>query len=306
MSSLSRADAVFLAKVCESSERYQDMCHHMKAVALQSTADAPLTVEERNLLSVAYKNIIGNLRTTWRVISAVEQKQAQSQSSPSQPSNSTDAPSSSADAHAIIIYKYKEKIESELNAVVADVLDVLDKYLIETAENAEAKVFMLKMKGDYHRYVAEFVEQGARQSASDNALEAYKKASEIAVASLPSTHPIRLGLALNFSVYFYEVVGSEDRACHLAKQAFDDAISELDTLSEESYKDSTLIMQLLRDNLTLWTQDARPENASAAAPSSNTATGASDASGTDAAAASAATATEQQSEQTAGNAPAAA
>ena len=48
---------------------------------------------------------------------------------------------------------------------------------------------------------------------------------------------------------------SPDRACHLAKQAFDDAIAELDTPSEESYKDSTLIMQLLRDNLTLWTSE---------------------------------------------------
>lgn len=68
----------------------------------------------------------------------------------------------------------------------------------------------------------------------------------------------------------YEILNSPDRACHLAKQAFDDAIAELDTLSEESYKwaaclldsrsswqnrDSTLIMQLLRDNLTLWTSD---------------------------------------------------
>ena len=48
-------------------------------------------------------------------------------------------------------------------------------------------------------------------------------------------------------------MNSPDRACHLAKQAFDDAIAELDSLSEESYRDSTLIMQLLRDNLTLWT-----------------------------------------------------
>ena len=69
------------------------------------------------------------------------------------------------------------------------------------------------------------------------------------------THPIRLGLALNFSVFYYEILNSPDRACHLAKQAFDDAIAELDTLSEDSYKDSTLIMQLLRDNLTLWTSD---------------------------------------------------
>jgi len=52
-----------------------------------------------------------------------------------------------------------------------------------------------------------------------------------------------------------EILNSPDRACHIAKQAFDDAIAELDTLSEESYKDSTLIMQLLRDNLTLWTSD---------------------------------------------------
>ena len=75
------------------------------------------------------------------------------------------------------------------------------------------------------------------------------------MADLAPTHPIRLGLALNFSVFYCEILNSPDRACRLAKAAFDDAIAELDTLSEESYKDSTLIMQLLRDNLTLWTSD---------------------------------------------------
>ena len=88
---------------------------------------------------------------------------------------------------------------------------------------------------------------------------AYKEASKIANAELTPTHPIRLGLALNFSVFYYEILNSPDRACQLAKQAFDDAIAELDTLSEESYKDSTLIMQLLRDNLTLWTSDMQGE-----------------------------------------------
>ena len=85
---------------------------------------------------------------------------------------------------------------------------------------------------------------------------AYNDAFDIAKNQMQPTHPIRLGLALNFSVFYYEILNAPDRACHLAKQAFDDAIAELDTLNEDSYKDSTLIMQLLRDNLTLWTSDA--------------------------------------------------
>jgi len=115
------------------------------------------------------------------------------------------------------------------------------------------------MKGDYHRYLAEFASGNSRKEAAENSLIAYKTASDIAVTELPPTHPIRLGLALNFSVFYYEILNSPDRACQLAKQAFDDAIAELDTLSEDSYKDSTLIMQLLRDNLTLWTSDMSNE-----------------------------------------------
>jgi len=95
-----------------------------------------------------------------------------------------------------------------------------------------------------------------------------QSATDVAQTELTPTHPIRLGLALNFSVFYYEILNSPDRACHLAKQAFDDAIAELDSLSEESYRDSTLIMQLLRDNLTLWTSsdNGEPEAANAEAP----------------------------------------
>ena len=110
-------------------------------------------------------------------------------------------------------------------------------------------------KGDYFRYLAEFATDTGRKEAAENSLVAYKAASEIATTELPPTHPIRLGLALNFSVFYYEILNSPERACRLAKTAFDDAIAELDTLSEDSYKDSTLIMQLLRDNLTLWASD---------------------------------------------------
>merc|ERR1711944_397691 len=89
--------------------------------------------------------------------------------------------------------------------------------------------------------------------------DAYKKAMEIAESGLLVTHPIRLGLALNFSVFYYEVLNMPEEACCMARKAFEDAIAELDNVSEDSYKDSTLIMQLLRDNLTLWTSDAEGE-----------------------------------------------
>ncbi|WP_411027135.1 14-3-3 family protein, partial [Salmonella sp. s54925] len=89
-------------------------------------------------------------------------------------------------------------------------------------------------------------------SQSENA---YQGAYTLAIESMAPTHPIRLGLALNFSVFYYEIKLSQTEACTLAKKAFDEAISQLDNLQEDSYKDSTLIMQLLRDNLTLWKSD---------------------------------------------------
>eukprot|EP00003_Mantamonas_plastica_P031187 TRINITY_DN79_c0_g1_i1.p1 TRINITY_DN79_c0_g1~~TRINITY_DN79_c0_g1_i1.p1 ORF type:complete len:244 (+),score=88.28 TRINITY_DN79_c0_g1_i1:24-755(+) len=231
-----RDDNVYLAKLAEQAERYDEMVEAMKNVA---KLDLELTVEERNLLSVAYKNVIGARRASWRIISSIEQKEE----------------NKGNDNHVVKIKEYRQKVENELNNICSDILSVLDDHLIKSATSGESKVFYYKMKGDYHRYLAEFATGGARKEAAENSLVAYKAASDIAMTELPPTHPIRLGLALNFSVFYYEILNSPDRACQLAKQAFDDAIAELDTLSEESYKDSTLIMQLLRDNLTLWTSD---------------------------------------------------
>lgn len=99
--------------------------------------------------------------------------------------------------------------------------------------------------------ICDLIDSNLCQGVIDDSQKAYTEAFDIAKTQMPPTHPIRLGLALNFSVFYYEILNSPERACHLAKQAFDDAIAELDSLSEDSYKDSTLIMQLLRDNLTV-------------------------------------------------------
>ncbi|KAF6159670.1 hypothetical protein GIB67_029928 [Kingdonia uniflora] len=125
----------------------------------------------------------------------------------------------------------------------------------EIIKKGESTVFYYKMKGDYFRYLVEFKTDQERKDVADQSLKGYEAASKMASSDLSSTHPIRLGLALNFPVFYYEILNSPKRACHLAKQSFEEAIVDLDTLSEESYKDSTLIMQLPRDNLTLWTSN---------------------------------------------------
>merc|ERR1711903_35300 len=132
---------------------------------------------------------------------------------------------------------------------------LLDKELITKATSGESKVFYQKMKADYYRYIAEFTDGDAKTKAAENARLAYEEAQKVAEKALAVTPPIRLGLALNFSVFQYEVLSNPEEACKMARTAFEDAIAELDNVAEDSYKDSTLIMQLLRDNLTLWTSD---------------------------------------------------
>nr|XP_035110289.2 14-3-3 protein zeta/delta-like [Callithrix jacchus] len=238
---MDKDELVQKAKLAEQAERYDDMAGCMKSVTEQG---AESSNEERNLLSVAYKNV-GIRRSSWRVISSTEQKKE------------------GAEKKQQMTREYRQKIETELRDICNDVLSLLEKFLIPSASQAESKVFCLKMKGDYYRYLAEVTNGDDKKGIVDQSQQAYQEAFEISKKEMQPTHPIRLGLALNFSVFYYEILNSQEKPCSLAKTAFDEAIAELDILTEESYKDSTLIMQLLRDNLTLWTSDIQGDEAEA-------------------------------------------
>jgi len=232
-----RKNLVFLARTAETAERYDDMCKIMRALVEWTDSKAEkvdLTVEERNLLSVAYKNVIGTRRASWRTLNVDEHKDDE------------------------LIKLYKKQVESELDVICKDVLDLLINILAKNVtEENESRVFYLKMTGDYYRYLAEFATE---QQYGQKAAEMYQKAMDIANKKLQPTHPIRLGLALNYSVCFFEILKDKTKAIELAKTAFDQAISKLDKIDEAAYKDCTLIMQLIRDNLTLWTSEST-ENA---------------------------------------------
>jgi len=231
-----RQEIVNMARTAEAAERYEDMCEFMKHLVNDFLDGRSLTVEERNLLSVAYKNVIGSCRAAWRTLQAESQSDA------------------NTGAQKQVMENYNKLVETELVDTCTEVLVILDTLIAGVGEDdVEASVFYLKMAGDYYRYLAESVSD--EPSYSIKAGEYYERAYEKATVgsnALVPTHPIRLGLALNYSVCHYEILKNKKEACELAKQAFDDAIAKLDRLEESDYKDSTLIMQLLRDNLTLW------------------------------------------------------
>jgi len=237
----SRDQDVNNAKLAEQAERYDDMASAMRLVTEQG---AELSNEERNLLSVAYKNAVGSRRAAWRIITSVEQKEK----------------TKGNEENATFARTYCGKVEEELQKICDTILKLLDEKLIPKT-SGESKVFYVKMKADYYRYIAEFTSGEKKTKASEDAKDAYAEATKVAEKDLVVTHPIRLGLALNYSVFMYEVLNQPEDACKMARTAFEDAIAELDNVAEDSYKDSTLIMQLLRDNLTLWTSDQQDEGA---------------------------------------------
>jgi len=116
---------IYMAKISEQTERFEDMLDYMKKVVVSGT---DLSVEERNLLSVAYKNSVGSRRTAWRALTSIEQKEE-----------------AKGSRHLNLLKDYKKKIETELSNICNDILSLLDKHLIKNASNPEAKVFFLKM-----------------------------------------------------------------------------------------------------------------------------------------------------------------
>ena len=140
-----------------------------------------------------------------------------------------------------------------------NVLNILDSYLLKRAEDAEAKVFYLKMKGDYNRYIAEYAQGDLKDKVSQAALDSYDAASKDA-SNLSPIHPISLGLALNFSVFHYEVMGDHDKACSIARDILDVANEEMKKIEEpdenENHRDAMSIINLLRENLDMWKMEA--------------------------------------------------
>lgn len=235
MSSSKYEKNVYLAMLAEQCNRFEEMVEFLEEML--KTRDKDLSSDERNLLSIAYKNSVSSRRTAIRTIVAYESKEKKKETSVFLP----------------FIQEYRKKVEDELTKQCKSILSMIDSTLLKKAEEDEAKVFYIKMKGDYNRYMAEYAEGDLKSQVSDDALAAYREASEKA-KTLQVLNPISLGLALNFSVFYYEVMNDHETAIKIAEEAYDKANKEIPNIDEDAdeNRDSISIVNLLKENLDMW------------------------------------------------------
>jgi len=251
-----------LMQLCENCERYDDMVFYTKkyleAVEPKYLPPAPPKKEDEekepasdpvHRISVAMKHYVNPLRQRQRMVSQAENDE-----------DTVEFKKACKD----LSEAYKTYTLEQLKARCKEVTDTLDKIIAafdkkgyNDKETAVRVVTIYKMKGDYFRYTSE------HNNADDDkeaAKKAYEKAWEVVNKhELSTTHPTRLGLALNNSVFLWEIMKDKENAKTMAKTAFDKGISKLDDTKQADYQDATLIMQLLRDNLTIWSADDQEE-----------------------------------------------
>mgnify|MGYP003293209547 CR=1 FL=1 len=226
---------IYLARITEQAERDDETIKYMEEIVKTKKED--LTLEERNILSNAYKKCVSARRSAWRSIYGIEVKEKTNNSK-----------------FLSLVTDLKELLEKELSDLCQNMLSLIDTHLLKKSTSDESKVYYMKLKGDYYRYLAEFKTDKEHKEVATESMNAYKEANELA-ESLACTNPIKLGLALNFSVFYYEVMNDPVTACKIANAAFDQAIQQLEKIEDEQYKDSTTILQLLKENIDMWKSD---------------------------------------------------
>lgn len=229
---MDRDSLVYKAKLCEQTDRFDDMLSALKEVAKQ-----PQELENAEMrdLSFAFSKAITPLRCSWRSVTTIERERERSGESAN---------------NMTIIKDHKVKIGSELSEMSNGILSITDEFLIPNSSSPVAKVFSHTLKGDCHQYLAGIQQGDTSKASASSALDAYKSATEMASALAPD-HPIRLGLALNYSTFYYEILQDLDSAAQICNKTFDDA--KYGEVNEEA----NVILCRIKDNLKLWTDGYR-------------------------------------------------
>jgi 14-3-3 protein epsilon len=235
---LTKEDILYLSHHCHQAGKESSMRDYLTQF-IEDGYD--LNCKERQMLSLAYGASVSKHRTSLRNMHALVHNYA-------------------SDEHMIsTTTQLKKVIEGQVVRLCTELLNLLKDKILPTCVTHEAKVYMLKIRADYERYMAEVSVSGEHSRWGEQSHNSYKASADLALCFLPPVHPTRLGLMLNFSVFYYDIYNSPERACILAKSTYDDAIEggifdkqKLETMDED-HSAAIEIMKCIRKNIIRWT-----------------------------------------------------
>lgn len=232
---------VLLAKIAEAGKRYEEMAQYMKDRV--EIGGGHLNAEERDLLSFSYKNVMDERRHAMRVVKSIAKMKAKD---------------GVAD-EAAWAEDYSTKVAAEASTICRTVDALIKNNLMPYAGDGESKVFYLKLRGDYNRYLAEVAaEDEDRFAAVETAKAAYAAADVEATKFLLHTHPVRLGLALNYSIFQHDVLDDREAAMEMASSTFEFGRALVAKMPEDAQQEAALSLQMLQENLLLWEAEGEP------------------------------------------------
>jgi hypothetical protein len=208
---------------------------------LPRLADAPtdFVIDDQNAIARICKGSMDALRKAWKSVYLAEQKER----------------GKGRDDRSTPLLDYRKRLEASITDLAKETIEMVHKKLIVRAKDASIRGLLFKMAGDFWRYLAEIQRGYDRRESANKALAAYQEAEDLIVASTGPAAAVRLALLLNMAIFRFEILSEPDEALELARKAYDEGIAAIDSLREEAYADSILLLQMIHRTMAAWSRN---------------------------------------------------
>ena len=234
---------IYMALLAQQCARYEEMFKYLEDLLIKRNKD--FSVQEREFLAYGYMSYIKGKRKSLHILLAYETKEKKKDNS----------------IFLSYIQEYRRTLESDLTQSLQKIINVLDSLLIKKAENNEAKIFYKKLKGDFNRYIAEYAKDELRERVMRDGLLAYQDAKNLS-KDMPIMNEMLLGLYLNMSLFYYEVVNERKNAIKIADECIHKVDKEMAGFDEDNENNKVImsLVGLIKENLENWKIEEEEQN----------------------------------------------
>ena len=239
------SDFLTTAEISEVRKFALDLCdanlfdYAKNCIPRLAENDSDLQLEDINVISRICKGKMDAARKTWKTIYLSEQKER----------------GKGRDDRSTPLLEFRKGIEQEITAFSKEIIEMIQKSLINRTNDTSMRGLLYRMIGDYWRYLAEIQRSYDRRDSTNKALAAYQEAEDLIVACCGPAAAIRLSLMLNIAIFRFEILSEPDEALDIALKAYNEGIATVDSLHDEAYTDSILILQMLHRTIVSWQQN---------------------------------------------------